>query len=123
MFTIVWNVYSLLLLLFRLPQRLKLIKPLDGSNVLQHWQHLATPSFTRALFEAPLPGVQSRAGVSDSTNTNCPTSANTTDSRQRPVSVGSSPCISTSSEISLKCSSLTAHSPPDLPQGNSPSTL
>ncbi|CAH8467705.1 unnamed protein product [Schistosoma curassoni] len=101
----------------KLPQRLKLIKPLDGSNVLQHWQHLATPSFTRALFEAPLPGVRSRAGVSDSTNTNCPTSANTTDSRQRPVSVGSSPCISTSSEISLKCSSLTAHSPPDLPQG------
>ncbi|CAH8469111.1 unnamed protein product [Schistosoma haematobium] len=101
----------------KLPQRLKLIKPLDGSNVLQHWQHLATPSFTRALFEAPLPGVQSRAGVSDSTNTNCSIIANTTDSRQRPVSVGSSPCISTSSEISLKCSSLTAHSPPDLPQG------
>ncbi|CAI2724381.1 unnamed protein product [Schistosoma spindalis] len=101
----------------KLPQRLKLIKPLDGSNVLQHWQHLATPSFTRALFEAPLPGVQSRAGVSDSTNTNCSTVANTTDSRQRPVSVGSSPCISNSSEIPHKCSVLTAHSPPDLPQG------
>nr|CAH8831395.1 unnamed protein product [Trichobilharzia regenti] len=50
-------------LYYKLPQRLKLIKPLDGSNVLQHWQNLATPSFTRALFDAPLPGVQSRAGV------------------------------------------------------------
>ncbi|TGZ64742.1 hypothetical protein CRM22_006227 [Opisthorchis felineus] len=47
----------------RLPRRLQLIKPLDGSEVLQHWQRLATPSFTNALFEAPLPGVQSRAGV------------------------------------------------------------
>lgn len=101
----------------KLPQRLKLIKPLDGSNVLQHWQHLATPSFTRALFDAPLPGVQSRAGVSDSTNTNCLTMASATDSRQRPVSVGSSPCISNSSQVPLKCSSLTAHSPSDLPHG------
>ncbi|KER29982.1 hypothetical protein T265_13264, partial [Opisthorchis viverrini] len=47
----------------RLPRRLQLIKPLDGSEVLQQWQRLATPSFTNALFEAPLPGVQSRAGV------------------------------------------------------------
>ncbi|KAF8560800.1 hypothetical protein P879_00733 [Paragonimus westermani] len=50
----------------RTPQRLQLIKPLDGSEVLQQWQRLATPSFTRALFEAPLPGVQSRAGVCNS---------------------------------------------------------
>ncbi|CAH8446757.1 unnamed protein product [Schistosoma turkestanicum] len=99
-----------------LPQRLKLIKPIDGSNVLQHWQHLATPSFTRALFEAPLPGVQSRAGVSDSTNVNCPTLVNTTDSRHHPVSVGSSP-ISSSSRVQLECSnSLTAHSSSDVPQ-------
>ncbi|KAA3680640.1 trafficking kinesin-binding protein 1, partial [Paragonimus westermani] len=50
----------------RTPQRLQLVKPLDGSEVLQQWQRLATPSFTRALFEAPLPGVQSRAGVCNS---------------------------------------------------------
>ncbi|CAL8094488.1 unnamed protein product [Calicophoron daubneyi] len=47
----------------RLPQRLKLVKPLDGSEVLHHWQRLATPSFTRALFESLPPGIQSRAGV------------------------------------------------------------
>ncbi|TNN11839.1 Trafficking kinesin-binding protein isoform 1 [Schistosoma japonicum] len=85
---------------FKLPQRLKLIKPLDGSNVLQHWQQLATPSFTRALFEAPLPGVQSRAGVPNSSNTNCSASVNnTSNSRQRPLSIGSSPFVSCSSQI------------------------
>ncbi|KAK4474007.1 hypothetical protein MN116_003322 [Schistosoma mekongi] len=84
----------------KLPQRLKLIKPLDGSNVLQHWQQLATPSFTRALFEAPLPGVQSRAGVSNSNNANCSALvSNTLDLRQRPLSIGSSPFVSCSSQI------------------------
>ncbi|KAF7231993.1 hypothetical protein EG68_07786 [Paragonimus skrjabini miyazakii] len=78
----------------RAPQRLQLVKPLDGSEVLQQWQRLATPSFTRALFEAPLPGVQSRAGVCNSpTEVYSLTACNRT--TQRAGSVGSnSPYVS-----------------------------
>ncbi|KAF6774501.1 hypothetical protein AHF37_06217 [Paragonimus kellicotti] len=78
----------------RAPQRLQLVKPLDGSEVLQQWQRLATPSFTRALFEAPLPGVQSRAGVCNSpTEVYSLTACNRT--TQPAGSVGSSaPCVS-----------------------------
>ncbi|VUZ52793.1 unnamed protein product [Hymenolepis diminuta] len=45
------------------PQRLQLVKRLQGSGVLQRWQRLATPSFTAALYERPLSGVASRAVV------------------------------------------------------------
>nr|CDS27893.1 trafficking kinesin binding protein 1 [Hymenolepis microstoma] len=45
------------------PQRLQLVKQLQGSGMLQRWQRLATPSFTAALYERPLSGVASRAGV------------------------------------------------------------
>ncbi|VDO13445.1 unnamed protein product [Rodentolepis nana] len=45
------------------PQRLQLVKQLQGSGVLQRWQRLATPSFTAALYERPLSGVASRAVV------------------------------------------------------------
>ncbi|CAH8452978.1 unnamed protein product [Heterobilharzia americana] len=98
-------------LYYKLPQRLKLIKPLDGSNVLQHWQHLATPSFTRALFDAPLPGVQSRTGVSDITNPNSP---KTTDDHQRSLPPRSSLVSSSSQMIPLRCKGLSTYSPFDL---------
>ncbi|KAL5966900.1 Trafficking kinesin-binding protein 1, partial [Taenia solium] len=45
------------------PQRLQLVKQLQGSGVLQRWQRLATPSFTAALYEGPLSGVANRSGV------------------------------------------------------------
>ncbi|VDM35419.1 unnamed protein product [Hydatigera taeniaeformis] len=45
------------------PQRLQLVKQLQGSGVLQRWQRLATPSLTAALYEGPLSGVASRSGV------------------------------------------------------------
>nr|CDS17568.1 trafficking kinesin binding protein 1 [Echinococcus granulosus] len=45
------------------PQRLQLVKQLQGSGVLQRWQRLATPSLTAALYEGPLSGVASRGGV------------------------------------------------------------
>ncbi|THD22629.1 hypothetical protein D915_006718 [Fasciola hepatica] len=73
----------------RLPQRLKLIKPLDGSEVLQQWQRLATPSFTRALFDAPLPGVRGRAGVA-------------TIADRRAMSVGAGPWSATDRSTSVQ---------------------
>ncbi|VDL86076.1 unnamed protein product [Schistocephalus solidus] len=42
------------------PQRLQLIKQIEGSGILHRWQKLATPSITSALFESPLTGVLSR---------------------------------------------------------------
>ncbi|VDK33527.1 unnamed protein product [Taenia asiatica] len=45
------------------PQRLQLVKQLQGSGVLQRWQRLATPSLTAALYEGPLSGVANRSGV------------------------------------------------------------
>lgn len=52
-----------LLFHFRRPHRLQLVKQLQGSGVLQRWRRLATPSLTAALYERPLSGVASRAGV------------------------------------------------------------
>ncbi|KAM7536978.1 hypothetical protein Aperf_G00000066208 [Anoplocephala perfoliata] len=61
------------------PQRLQLVKQLQGSGVLQRWQRLATPSLTAALYERPLSGVASRAGVlpseADSSASDMPISA------------------------------------------------
>ncbi|CAH8454442.1 unnamed protein product [Dicrocoelium dendriticum] len=82
---------------FRSPQRLQLVKPLDGSEVLQQWQRLATPSFTRALFEAPLPGVQSRAGVPQSVDVSTPTQPQVQHSQSQSGPIYSTPLRSISS--------------------------
>ncbi|KAL3319310.1 hypothetical protein Ciccas_002013 [Cichlidogyrus casuarinus] len=45
----------------RLPQRLQLVKPIDGSQALERWQKLAAPSsLANALFEEPLHGITAR---------------------------------------------------------------
>ncbi|CAH8833630.1 unnamed protein product [Trichobilharzia szidati] len=102
-------------LYYKLPQRLKLIKPLDGSNVLQHWQNLATPSFTRALFDAPLPGVQSRAGVPNTPSnsaSNTKITDDNIDDKQRSMSFQPLPLNS----INSKYDGLTTYSTFNSPQ-------
>ncbi len=50
--------------LFVLPEKLKIVKPIEGSQTLQHWQHLARPNLG-CLFESR-PGVSVVAMKSDS---------------------------------------------------------
>ena len=47
---------------FVLPERLQIVKPIEGSQTLQHWQYLATPNLG-CLFEER-PGVRVVKGTS-----------------------------------------------------------
>jgi hypothetical protein len=82
----VYNIHiNMFLLSHRLPDKLQLVKPLEGSSTLRHWQHLATPNFASALFESQRPGVQHRyvhldggyGDMNDSTLLRCPPSSST----------------------------------------------
>lgn len=44
---------------FLLPEKLQIVKPIEGSQTLQHWQHLATPNLA-CLFENR-PGISVKA--------------------------------------------------------------
>ncbi|XP_037913728.1 trafficking kinesin-binding protein milt isoform X3 [Hermetia illucens] len=45
---------------WRLPERLQIVKPMEGSQTLHHWSRLATPNLSGLLEERP--GVQVRGG-------------------------------------------------------------
>jgi hypothetical protein len=49
--------------MFSLPERLQIVKPIEGSQTLQHWQHLATPNLG-CLFESR-PGISIKGGQDD----------------------------------------------------------
>lgn len=38
---------------FMLPEKLQIVKPIEGSQTLQHWQHLATPNLGCLFEERP----------------------------------------------------------------------
>jgi len=60
---------------FLLPEKLQIVKPIEGSQTLQHWQHLARPNLG-CLFEAR-PGISVKRASPEVIKSNCLVDADT----------------------------------------------